>query len=50
VVLVTHDPEIGSRADRIVWLRDGRLDRIDHAPKPTVMETTVQTVEDEDDK
>jgi putative ABC transport system ATP-binding protein len=46
VVLVTHDPEIGSRADRVVWLRDGRLDRIDHVRAPIAAETMVQTVED----
>jgi predicted ABC-type transport system involved in lysophospholipase L1 biosynthesis ATPase subunit len=26
VVLITHDPEIASRAARVVRLRDGRLD------------------------
>ena len=29
VVLVTHDPGVAARADRIVRLRDGRIERID---------------------
>ncbi len=31
LVLVTHNPEISSRADRIVTLRDGRIASIGHA-------------------
>ena len=27
IVLVSHDPAVGERADRVVWMRDGRLDR-----------------------
>lgn len=29
LVLVTHDPEVGRLADRLVHLRDGRIDRIE---------------------
>jgi putative ABC transport system ATP-binding protein len=29
LVLVTHNPEVAARADRVVGLRDGRLDGID---------------------
>jgi putative ABC transport system ATP-binding protein len=49
VLVVTHDREIGSRADRVIWLRDGRLDRIDGVGKRTGTETMVQPVEDEED-
>jgi putative ABC transport system ATP-binding protein len=32
LVLVTHDPAIASRADRLVYLRDGAVEREDLAP------------------
>ncbi len=25
IVMVTHEPELGKRADRIIWLRDGKV-------------------------
>jgi len=28
IVLVTHEPEFGRKADRIVWLRDGEVEKI----------------------
>jgi putative ABC transport system ATP-binding protein len=33
LVLVTHDPSVAARADRLVHLRDGRIDRIE-VPAP----------------
>ncbi|MGE0641430.1 MAG: ABC transporter ATP-binding protein [Thermoanaerobaculia bacterium] len=32
LILVTHDPAIAERADRRIYLRDGRIDRIEGAP------------------
>jgi putative ABC transport system ATP-binding protein len=32
LVLVTHDPAIAERADRRIYLRDGRIDRIEASP------------------
>jgi putative ABC transport system ATP-binding protein len=34
LVLVTHDPEVGRLADRLVHLRDGRVDRIEAGGSP----------------
>ena len=28
IVLVTHEPELGRKADRIIWLRDGEVETI----------------------
>ncbi|MEM7800872.1 MAG: ATP-binding cassette domain-containing protein, partial [Chloroflexota bacterium] len=25
IVMITHDPEVGERADRIIWIRDGLI-------------------------
>lgn len=25
IVMVTHEPELGKRADRIIWLKDGMV-------------------------
>jgi len=35
LVLVTHDPSIADRADRRVFLRDGRVERIEGGPAPS---------------
>lgn len=35
LVLVTHDPSIAERADRRVFLRDGRVERIEGGPAPS---------------
>ncbi len=32
LVLVTHDPSIAERADRRIFLRDGRLERVESNP------------------
>jgi len=29
LVMVTHDPEVASRADRIIHLRDGKIQQIE---------------------
>lgn len=34
LVLVTHDPSIAERADRRIFLRDGRVERIEGRPAP----------------
>jgi len=34
LVMVTHDPAVGRRCQRIVWLRDGRIDREETGLKP----------------
>jgi putative ABC transport system ATP-binding protein len=31
LIMVTHDPEVAARADRIVYLRDGSIQRIENA-------------------
>jgi putative ABC transport system ATP-binding protein len=36
LIMVTHDPQIAARADRIVSLRDGRIERI-HSPSETAV-------------
>jgi putative ABC transport system ATP-binding protein len=36
LVMVTHDPEVASRADRIFHLRDGSVLRVDTRQKPEV--------------
>ena len=28
IILVTHEPELGRKADRIIWLRDGEVEKI----------------------
>jgi putative ABC transport system ATP-binding protein len=35
LVLVTHDPQVASRADRIIHLQDGRIERIETRTKPS---------------
>ncbi|GAA3992125.1 ABC transporter ATP-binding protein [Thermobifida alba] len=46
IVMVTHDPIAASYADRVVFLRDGRLvDDIDH-PTPQVVLDRLATLED----
>ena len=32
LVMVTHDPEVAARADRIIHLRDGNIQRIETTP------------------
>ncbi|MBP7586946.1 MAG: ATP-binding cassette domain-containing protein, partial [Thermoanaerobaculia bacterium] len=32
LVLVTHDPSIAERADRRIYLRDGRVERVEGRP------------------
>ena len=39
VILITHDPEIAARAERVIELRDGRVVR-DTGPMPRVAPTT----------
>jgi putative ABC transport system ATP-binding protein len=34
LVLVTHDPSIAERADRRIYLRDGRVERVESRPEP----------------
>jgi putative ABC transport system ATP-binding protein len=34
MVLVTHDPQVAARADRIIHLQDGRIERIETRVKP----------------
>ncbi len=34
LLIVTHDPNVAARADRIVRMRDGRVERIEVAAKP----------------
>ena len=36
LIMVTHDPQIAARADRVVHLRDGKIERI-HSSSDTVM-------------
>jgi putative ABC transport system ATP-binding protein len=33
LIMVTHDPEVATRSDRIIHLRDGSIQRIEHARK-----------------
>jgi putative ABC transport system ATP-binding protein len=44
IVLVTHDPGVGSRADRLIRMRDGRLEKVgvelQRAESPPVAQTT----------
>ena len=50
-VLVTHDPEVAALADRRVWLRDGRVQRVEgeRAEAPRAGEPTVDAERDESD-
>ena len=25
IVMITHDPEVGEKADRVIWIRDGLI-------------------------
>ena len=29
IIMITHDPEIAQRAQRVIWLKDGLVDRIE---------------------
>lgn len=39
LILVTHDPSVAELADRAVYLRDGRIDRIDVRRQPATAAT-----------
>jgi putative ABC transport system ATP-binding protein len=41
VIMVTHDPAVAQRADRIVWLRDGRIE--EPRPQPGPAEAAAQS-------
>jgi ATP-binding cassette, subfamily B, bacterial len=38
ILVVSHDPAVAESADRLYWLRDGRLERSDRVPAPAVDE------------
>lgn len=33
IILVTHEPEVGQRANRIIWLKDGQIDEKRSTPR-----------------
>ena len=45
MVMVTHDVGLKGFADRVVWLRDGRIQRIESTPK-WKQDNTIAELED----
>ena len=45
IIMVTHDPVVAARADRVIYLRDGEL--IDERPLSGITETETRSKEDE---
>ena len=33
MIMVTHDVALKNFADRIIWMRDGKIQRIENVPK-----------------
>jgi len=46
MVMVTHDVALKNFADRIIWMRDGKIQRIEIVPKHKKQDT-VKKVEEE---
>jgi putative ABC transport system ATP-binding protein len=41
VLLITHDLEVAARADRIVYVRDGRLERVEEKARESELRSRV---------
>ena len=49
VILVTHDPEIGRHAERIIWIRDGLVERAEQV-RDRILADDSQGLEEEEDQ